>query len=143
MILNMPNGRLEIHTGAFLEMRSIGKFKKLIKLIDQYGNGSERIEIYEVIENFKASYEMEQKEAAKRIVDILDQCKLVEEQIDSLQVKRDRMTKGWKHYGELLKGSKAELRKLKRDISLDRRAFSRRRSLNQFYDKCLKLLQPE
>lgn len=137
-------GTMTIHLEELLSCRSISKVRKLMKLINQYGDGSEVQKILNIIEQFSDSYDVDQKLNECKIVGYTDKIKFTDRQIQNLVSNRSRFKKssdGWKHYNELVKEQREELRILKNSLFTAKSDFKKNERLHIFYDKCLIVMQ--
>lgn len=137
-------GTMTVHLEEFLSCRSISKVRKLMKLINQYGDGSEVQKILNIIEQFNDSYEVDQKLNTSKVVGYTDKIKFTDRQIQNLVSNRSRFKKGsdgWKHYNELVKGQREELRSLKTSLFTAKSDFNKNERLHIFNDKCLIVMQ--
>lgn len=137
-------GIMTVHLEEFLSCRSISNVRKLMKLINQYGDGSEVQKILNIIEQFKDSYEVDQKLNASKIVGYTDKIKFTDRQIQNLVSNRSRFKKGsdsWKHYNKLVEEQREELRSLKTSLFTAKSDFNNNERLKKFYDSCSKVMQ--
>lgn len=135
---------MTVHLEEFLSCRSIRKFRKLVKLINLYGDGSEVQNILNIIEHFNDNYNVDQKLNASKVVGYTDKIKFTDNQIKNLVSNRSRykkMSDGWKHYNELVKVQREELRTLKANLFTAKSDFNKNERLHIFYDECLTVMR--
>lgn len=100
--------------------------------------------ILNIIEQFNDSYEVDQKLNKNKIVGYTDKVKSTDRQIQNLVNNRSRFKKssdGWKHYNELVKEQREEMRQLKACLFAAKSSFNQNERLHIFYDKCLIVMQ--
>lgn len=133
-------GTMTIYLEEFLGCRRISRVKKLMKLINRYGDGSEVQKILNIIEQFNENYEVDQKLNASKIVGYTDKIKFTDCQVQNLVSNRSRFKKGydsWKHYNGLVKEQREELQYLKNCLYSTKLSFNQNERLHIFYEKCL------
>ena len=135
-------GRMDVNVPAFLRMRKMGKYKKLMSLIRQSDTPGEAERITAYIRETLDSIVSRMEEAATGAVRARTRVKETEVDIDRLAALRDKHKKGTERYKECSQRVK-DARRIRRDLSSLARSyeadFKALRKDREFYQKIIKM----
>ena len=141
--IKYENGQMCVYVENFLDMRSIGKFKKLLKVIDTSYTPEARDELKAYIMPYLENVEERLRLCEKRSVDARTHYKELFPELERLIYKRDtycRNTPPYKYFSQKIKEKRAYLKDLKTVWKVQERYFDEAFKNKVFYEKCLKLL---
>lgn len=116
LYIKYDNGSMAIHLDAFLDYRSIGKVKKLVKLIQQSYTPDALDDLKEFVKQEIEQFELRMKEDTNYYVGYKSKLKFNEQQLEKCMHYRDwykHSEDEWKHYNELVKEFRQEIKETK------------------------------
>lgn len=135
-------GRMDVNVPAFLRMRKMGKYKKLMSLIRQSDTPEAAEKIVRYIRETHGGIVSRVEEAATVAVRARTRVKETEVDIDRLVALRDKYKKGTERYKECSQWVK-DARQIRRDLSSLARSyeaeFKALRKDREFYQKIIKM----
>lgn len=143
LYIKYGNGSMVIHLEAFLDCRSIGKVKKLVKLIQQSYTPDALDKLKEFIEQEIEQFEPRMKEDANYYVGYKPKLKFSEQNLEKCLNDRSRYkrgTDGWEHYNELVKEFRQEIKETKLQMKQRKSDFDACVKNKAFYEKVLEII---
>lgn len=141
--IKYQNGLMVVHLEQFLDYGSIGKVKKLVKLIQQSFTPDELYKLKEYVEQQLEQCEPRMKEDAKYVVGYQPKLKFSSKQLETYVYYREKFKRNsddWKKYNELVKQYRQEVREIKTLINSKNIDFNRCVKNKGFYEKVLQNL---
>lgn len=138
--IKYQNGSMTVHLEEFLDCRSIGKVKKLLKVIRDSYTPYEEQKLKDFIEQEIEQFEPKQMEDHKYIIGYEEKVKFCQKQLNNCIANRSNFKRNsdpWKHYNSYVKQFREELRDIKKLLSSRRSDLNRCIRNKQFYIKCL------
>lgn len=137
-------GNMCIYLYNFIQMYSITKFKKLLKIIRTSDTPDEEQKIDELFKKFSEQYEACKQQLAAEKIQYIREIRIYQTDTDVLKIHRNCYTcnsKPYKKYSALLKEGKEKLSKAK---AAYRQAVQREKSIEKtmvFMKKCLETMK--
>lgn len=141
--IKFDNGSMMVHLDAFLDCRSIGKVKKLLKLIQQSYTPDAVNELKEFVEQELGQFEPRMKEDRNYYIGYESKLKFDEQNLEKCRYNRDRYkrdTNGWKHYNELMTEFRQEIRETKLQMKQKKSDYNTCVKNKAFYKKVLEII---
>ena len=141
--IKYENGQMCVNVENFLNMRSIGKFKKLLKVIDTSYTPEARDELKAYIVEYLDNVEELLQLHANRSIKAKNAYKENLPKLEHLIYNRNlhqRNTPQYKEYAKKVKDKREYLNDLKKCWKAQERYFDEAFKNKAFYEKCLKLL---
>jgi len=138
--IKYDNGSMIVHLDEFLNCRSISKFRKLVKLINQSANPDDIGKVRMFIEQEIKQLEPRQKENERYVIGYEEKVKFCQKQLENCIYNRERFKKnssGWQHFNIHVKQFRQELREIKTLLSSQKSDRDKYIRSKQFYVKCL------
>ena len=138
--IKYDNGSMIVHLDEFLNCRSISKFRKLVKLINQSANPDDIGKVRMFIEQEIKQLEPRQKENERYVIGYEEKVKFCQKQLENCIYNRERFKKnssGWQHFNIHVKQFRQELREIKTLLSPQKSDRDKYIRSKQFYVKCL------
>lgn len=142
--IKYDNGSMTVHLEEFLGCRKITKFRKLVKLIRQSYTPDELNKILNHIEQFNATYELDQKVTEQKIAGYSDKVRFCERQISRCTTSRDsykKQSENWVTFNDNLKEHKGELKQLNQLLRAAKQEYKNRQKDKAFLEECSIVLQ--
>ena len=142
--IKYDNGSMTVHLEEFLGCRKITKFRKLVKLIRQSYTPDELNKILNHIEQFNATYELDQKVTEQKIAGYSDKVRFCERQISRCTALRDsykKQSENWVTFNDNLKEHKGELKQLNQLLRAAKQEYKNRQKDKAFLEECSIVLQ--
>lgn len=143
LYIKYNNGSMMVHLDAFLNCRSIGRVKKLVKLIQQSYNPNTLDDMKRFIEQELEQFEPRMKEDASYYVGYKFKLKDYQKQLGTCLLHRDyckKNTEQWKKYNELVKQNRQEIKETKSQMKQRRSDFDTCVKNKVFYEKVLETI---
>lgn len=140
LVINYDNGSMVVHLEAFLDCRSISKVRKLVKLIPWNYNPDAVDKLKEYVEQQIEQFEPRMKEDANYYVGYKSKLQFGEGELKKYLSYRDRLkrnTDSWKHYNELVKQFRQEVKEIKALMKQRKTDFDQCVRNKAFYQKVL------
>ena len=137
------NGVMNINVESFLEMRSISKFKKLLKVIDMSDTPDAKEQLKAYIVEYLETIETRLKDYYNKGAKACTEYKEKKPELQRLIYQRDiykKNTPPYKECMEKVKNKREELRHLKAVWKSQESYFNKTLKNKEFYKKCLDLL---
>lgn len=138
--IRYDNGVMIVHLEEFLSCRSLGKVKKLLKIIQQSYTPTLADQIRQHIRDRVSGIDGLAKISANQVVRFTEEVKKIERDIEVWKYQRSRFKKserGWQHYNDNLKKSREELRTVKSSLNTVKREFNNYMKDKVFFEKLL------
>ena len=141
---NKRKGKMRIHLYNFIEMHSITKFRKLLKIIRTSDTPGEEHKIDKVFKKFSEQYESCKQQLAAEKIQHSREIRMYQVDTDVLKIHRNYYTRNGpssKKYSTLLKEGKEKLTEAK---AAYRQAVQREKALQKtmvFIKKCLEIMK--
>ena len=141
--IEYENGKMCVNIENFLDMHSIGKFKKLLKVIDTSYTPEAHDVLKAYIMDYLGTVDDRLRSHANKAVDARTHYKEQLPELERLIYKRGtyrRNTPQYKECTKKIKDKRAYLKNLKTVWKSQERYFDEALKNKAFYEKCLKLL---
>jgi len=140
---NHGKGTMHIFLDRWMEMRSITKFKKLVKII----NKSDQPEILDVISEWCSDFieqsEPQMKTLANMLVGYKDKIPYATQKYEKAIAERNHYRRGTKPYKAMtqyVKNTKSDLQELKNALCQTNQKFTKMQKMKDYCTKCLEIL---